>query len=379
MAIRYDAGRFSRVTPTPQGGIRVDAAVSRTGILVYRNPDGSIRREYRPDEEVFHEDSLASLRGAPATQFHPQGMVTAETFRDVAVGYMGDDVRQDGDKVVGSMAIQDSRTVKRIQDKALRELSAGYTCRIENTPGEYQGQRYDAIQRDIRYNHVALLPPGAGRSGPEVALRLDSAGDCIAPEGWTREDQTMKIEIIDGTEYEVGTPAHTKASAARDKARTDAADALTQAEARADAAEAKVKDLEAKAEKEDERIDAAVSARLSLHREALRAGVEVKADASDEDIRRAVIGKVLPSVKLDGKEGAYLEAMFDLAVSQIEQASANGVRADAHSAAGAPPAGDAPQPSKADAARQKMIERGRQAWRADAKTGDGRSVAAVKK
>jgi hypothetical protein len=371
MAIRYDAGRISgKVTRTPQGGLRVPAAVSRTGILEYRNPDGTVRREFRPREEVFHEDSLASLAGAPVTQFHPGGMVSPENFGKVAVGYMGDSARQDGDVVLGTMAIQDGLAVKRVQAKELIELSAGYTCTIDATPGEYLGQRYDAVQREIRYNHVALLPPGAGRSGPEVALRLDAAGDCIAPEDWGRKEETMKIEIINGTEYEVGTDAHRKASAER----KDAADTLARATAERDAAVAKVKDLEARIDGEEARVAATVSARLALHKSAIKAGVEVRDDAKEDDVRRAVIAKILPSVQIEGKTGAYLEALFDVAMGQIEQVSLDGARKDAKDAAEGGNGG--PVERKDEAARQKMIENSRGAWRAD---GPGRAKAPVEK
>lgn len=364
MATRYDVGRFSKVTRTPQGGIRVEAAVARTGILVYKNPDGTSRRELRLPEEVFHVDSLASLKGAPATHFHPGGMVSADNFRELAVGYMAEDVRQDGDKLVGSMLIQDAHMVEKVHTGGLLELSSGYQCRIEDTAGEWNGQRYDAIQRDIRHNHIALLPPGAGRSGPDVSLRLDAAGDCLPAEGWAQET-SMKIEIIDGTEYEVGTDAHTKAVAGRETARKDAADAHVALEARADAAEAQLKEVQEKLDGADARVAEAVKGRLELHRKAVEAGVEVREDATDDDIRRAVIAKVLPGLSLEDREDAYVRASFDLAMGQIGASDLAGLRKDAKDAAEGE--GDKPEAPKDVQARQDMLDRNAKAWRTETK------------
>lgn len=358
MAIRYDSGRFSKVVPTRQGGIRVEAAVSRTGILRYKNPDGSARRELRLPEDVFHEDSLDSLRGAPATHYHPGGMVGPDNFRSVAVGYMADNVRADGATVVGEMLIQDGGMVTKVHEGDLKELSAGYTCRLDETPGEYEGQPYDAIQRDIRFNHVALLPPGAGRSGPEVSLRLDAAGDCTVPDTWAAvEDPSMKIELIDGTEYEIGTDAHATAVSARDEAARKDAEDRAALEARADAAEAALAEAKTHAEGEDARVLSAVEGRLALHRKAVEAGVEIKADATDADIRLAVIAKVLPALDLADREDAYIRASFDLAMDQIGAADLGGLRKTADAASRADAADDAPPVPRSVKARADMLDR----------------------
>jgi hypothetical protein len=55
-----------------------------------------------------------------------------------------------------------------------RQLSPGYDVRLDETPGiTPDGKRYDAIQRDIVYEHIAIVT--AGRQGPDVSLRFDGA------------------------------------------------------------------------------------------------------------------------------------------------------------------------------------------------------------
>jgi uncharacterized protein len=114
----------------------------------------------------------------------------------------------------------------------------GYEVREDHTPGTWNGQAYDLVQRDIRYNHVALLPPGSGRAGRECALRLDSTAAVLDDEQTPRAAQERIDEAI-----------------APQRAR------FYKAEARADAAEAKIAELTAKVAEFESR--AALRARVA--------------------------------------------------------------------------------------------------------------------
>jgi hypothetical protein len=86
---------------------------------------------------------------------------------------------------------------------------------------------------------------------------------------------------------------------------------------RADNAEKDLK--EAKALSADpKRIDEAVQAKVILMDAANRAGVEVKADMSDTDIKKAVITAMYPTAKLDGRDEVYITARFDSAVEDLD-------------------------------------------------------------
>jgi hypothetical protein len=178
---RYDffggIGRFER---TPVGGIRVKARLTRTGVLEYKRPDGTIRRELRLPEEVFKADSVATLNGAPVTDLsHHRSLIDVANWKDAALGH-ADNVRQDGDYIVADLHVNDPEAVALIENGQLHDISCGYRCRMDATPGVWNGTPYDAIQRDIRYNHVAVLPRGRGRAGTDVSLRLDSkSAECV--------------------------------------------------------------------------------------------------------------------------------------------------------------------------------------------------------
>jgi len=85
------------VRKTDEGYLIDSPNVARTGILVYRNDDGSIRRELRLPEDVFHEDSLNSFIGKPITVDHPKGLVTNADVDKYQVGTMLSKGRQDGE------------------------------------------------------------------------------------------------------------------------------------------------------------------------------------------------------------------------------------------------------------------------------------------
>jgi len=105
-----------------------------------------------------------------------------------------------------------------------------------------------------------------------------------------------------------------------------------------------------------------VTAKLAILDAADRAGVEVKKDMSDLDIKKAVIMSVFPAAKLDGKDEIYIAARFDSAMETLES------RADGESrvvAAGGHPKTEGREDSAS--ARQRMIELNNRRSRGDTK------------
>jgi len=125
------------------------------------------------------------LRSAPVTEGHA-AWVTPANWSKFTLGTVSESsVRKDGDLVAAELVVQEGRTIARVDAGELQELSCGYTLDYDPTPGTWNGERYDGVQRNIVYNHVALLPVGQARAGREAALRLDSAdGEAAA---WCEE------------------------------------------------------------------------------------------------------------------------------------------------------------------------------------------------
>lgn len=172
--IRYDRGTLRRPSTTSQGFLRADGIFGRPGIYEYRNDDGTIRRELRLPEEIRDPESLASFADAPVTIGHPpDGEVTAENVRRHEVGAVTGPARPDGEDVAGSVVIKDAAAIKLVKG-GKQELSPGYKIKLDETPGTHPKYgRYDAIQRDIRVNHLAIVD--RARGGSAVRLRMDAA------------------------------------------------------------------------------------------------------------------------------------------------------------------------------------------------------------
>lgn len=67
------------------------------------------------------------------------------------------------------IVIHDTDEMKRC---GYKELSLGYNLDLDETPGEWNGQHYDAIQRNIVVNHLALVQEA--RAGDQARLNIDS-------------------------------------------------------------------------------------------------------------------------------------------------------------------------------------------------------------
>lgn len=358
------AGAVAQVERTPQGGIKAEAYLTRTGVLEYLLPNGQVSRQYRPPEEVFKADSLATLESAPVTDNHPYaqgGFVTPGNFRALSCGH-ATGIGQDGNKVKATVYVQDQSLIAKVLKKDSVEISCGYLCREDWTPGVTpEGEKYDCVHRDIRYNHVAVVPKG--RAGSEVRIKLDSSGRPVSESETETENRkvTHMLTIkIDGTDYPLGTEAEIKAAVAAygryQAAQQGKLDALT-GERDAAREEARL----AKSKASPEAIAEAVRARVALIQSATKAlGSEAMAKLdSDDAIRMAVIAKVYPALKLDGKSGDYMAAMFDAACAHLQAESARdpgGVTKLAN-ALNSPPqnADNAPKLDKAEEARAKML------------------------
>jgi len=173
MVLRLDRLEFPRrAERTPEGYLRCDATVARTGILEYTQPDGSVVREYRPPEEVSSPASLATFGGKTVTLEHPPELLDADNTRQYAVGFTGTEVVYNQGFVRVVVTLTDRNAVESVLRGDTVEVSAGYEVDLDPTPGVTpDGERYDAIQRNIRCNHVAITRQG--RAGPSVRLHLD--------------------------------------------------------------------------------------------------------------------------------------------------------------------------------------------------------------
>lgn len=327
-----DAVSIAGTRRRDDGYLVADARVARTGIQLYAGyevgkPEMAVVRVYRPDSEVFSRDTLASFAHRPVTNDHPAEPVTSDNWKMHAVGNTSDEIARDGAFIRVPLMVSDGATIKAIED-GKRELSAGYTCDLAFEAGQTaDGEAYDAIQKSIRCNHVAIVQ--RGRAGSEVRIG-DGAGKWGAspvtlPTADERTGQmadALRKVLVDGLQVETTdagaqaieklqkdlassaakietlTADHAKAIAAKDAE-------LAKKDAALDAEKAKVLDAAA--------LDKLVQARGDLIAKAKAIAADVKVEGlSDAEIRKAVVVAKLGDEAVKDKAEAYIDARFDI-------------------------------------------------------------------
>jgi len=174
-SMRIDAAvQLGRVAKTPEGYLRGDAIITRTGVFHYQNADGSIRRELRHPDDVFSKASLDSFKMLPITKGHPTDqIVSAGNARELAVGFLGENLVIDGAFLIAPLTVTHADAIAAI-DAGQRALSCGYSVTLTDEAGDYNGERYTHRQINIRGNHVALCD--LGRAGSAARLNMDAFG-----------------------------------------------------------------------------------------------------------------------------------------------------------------------------------------------------------
>lgn len=379
MEPRFDSIPLSDTYFTPEGYLIDNPILTRVGIFEYHNPDGTIRRELRLPEEVFAAESLASYKGKPVILTHEAGLVDVDNVQQEHIGTILSEGIQDGDNVRAQIVIHDAESL----DYGLRELSLGYTQTPDETPGVWNGQPYDAIQRNIQINHLALVEKA--RAGEQARLNIDgeeqggnqmskARKDGLTPEEIARlveeykQRQAQRMQnsnptTDEGTNPEEQTTDEDEADPVKEvKDRRDRRDAsgdcetmdeasgviaqqdediqklldfIAQLQAKIDfdqaSAEEEVKtdgegeNAEANADEGEHQedplnmdsIDAYVNQKIEL----IRLGDKLNMDGLDTmkptEAKKAIIKKVHPNIRLDGKGSAYINAMFDIAKESI--------------------------------------------------------------
>ena len=334
--LRFDkASPLSKPVRLPNGFVRAEGYLTRSGIFVYRDAQGNTVREFRPPEEVFHPDSLASFALVPVTNDHPSDLLTADNAKQYAVGSVSDAVTPDGDKVRAALMITDAAAIAAL-DAGKSELSCGYTADVVQEAGVWQGQPYDAVQRNIRGNHVALVD--AGRAGPACAIRMDAAGaaqeipmgDVMIELGGSQYSvpAEMVAEFVKQVEAKGLKPmmGDAKPAAAAQAASAEMAAVKADAQRKIDALQARLDGLqsEASAKAMREKIASEIREDIAVTELAKRFDAQVSESDSTEVKRRKIIAKIDPSIKLDGKSPEYVGGLLDaLVLARGEQIAAS--------------------------------------------------------
>lgn len=161
---------------TDEGFLTVPVYATKAEVFEYTDDLGKKIRMLRPEEEVLAPASVATLGNKPGTDQHPPvANVNANTIGEYVRAATGPTPVVEGGRIKTMVTVFDAALVKKIQNGA-KEVSCGYRAAVDRTPGVHPTfGPYDAIQRNIRYNHLALgLESGEGRAGSDVRVLMDS-------------------------------------------------------------------------------------------------------------------------------------------------------------------------------------------------------------
>lgn len=357
-------------------GYLIDKPILTTcGIFEYKNRDGSIRRELRLPEHVFDKNSLLSYKGKPIIVTHEAGEVTKNNVSQVEIGTILSEGYKDGNDVRAEIVIHDTDTMRRSN---LKELSLGYTLNLIEESGEYNGEHYDAIQTNIRINHLALVR--SARAGESAKLNIDNKDEGILRGGLKMNDKEETLspeELKEAIElYKKSKDKNVKEEdiklpneesnddvtkkddekkeknegegksvidllekvkenrkKAEDNNETDEKEVIKKQNADIDTLIACIeKLLTEKSEKEEkveessedkaintDEADEIFKQRLSICRIGDKLNLDGLEEKSIIEGKKMIVSKVLPDMRLDGKSEAFIDACYELAINEVKK------------------------------------------------------------
>lgn len=316
-----------------EGFLKVPARISRVGVQSYLAKEMGVKDKdpkavinvYRPEEEVFSDVALSSFASKPVTNNHPPELLTSKNSKHYSVGMSSAEVVKDGIYATTILNIFDDDTIKQIESGKV-ELSNGYTADIEWVQGVTPaGEQYDAIQRNIKGNHVAVVERGRAGSACRVADFLPDTGDEII----------MAQVTIDGVDFEVSdqvaqavekqlaklTDAEEAVKETKSelkKKEDEEEEAKKKAKSTTDSLQAKLDDAVTRIPS-SETLDALVSERAKLVDDALKLQSDFKWEGKDSDtIRKEIVELKCPAVKVEDASVDYITSRFDALLESIE-------------------------------------------------------------
>lgn len=354
---------------TPEGYLIVPATISRPGIQVYKAIElvpsadklpGHLRPNdivsvYRPPEEVFNVDSINSFKNIAVTNNHPPEFLNSKNHKLYSVGTVLSDVLADDKHVQGTIKVTDYETINEINEGKV-DVSAGYHSNVVFEEGVTpEGENYQAVQRDIIGNHVAVVM--RGRAGSEVKLadglddpakqtELRKAEGNVIHHGTeaseTREENSAKKS--GGDDEELGADGVIGASSMNpfgdvqegsgEGASTEEVTVKTMDEVTQELKDAydKIDELtKSNTELSSKVVDQDMLDQLVLDRMDLIdtcKGISPDWDfkgKSNQDIKKEVLRSKLLGVNLEDKSQEYIDAAFDVLKLNVKEAKENKV------------------------------------------------------
>lgn len=336
---------------TPEGYYQGNVVCTGIGVFRYLDKNKKFVQRLRDVDDV--KAATASINCKPITLQHPNQPVNADNVDGLEVGMTANDATFDGLNNRVTVTITGKKAIDAIDRGEVKAFSMGYKCSVVDNDGVWQGVHHDQQQKNIVYNHLALVTKG--RAGDKVNFMVgDSADfadifDMADPEEGEKkptedgnehqdgqpvivndgkagpdvnlkdnnhnQEQSMKTIQLDGVDYQ----ADEKVIEALQAAQNDAAEKLDEIHtllSAVDEKDSQIADLQEKLDKANDEIDEsviddAVNAKLAILDAARAAGIECDSSDDVSDLKRKVIAAAFDGIDVESIEDeASINALY---------------------------------------------------------------------
>ncbi|MCK5236743.1 MAG: DUF2213 domain-containing protein [Deltaproteobacteria bacterium] len=321
------------------GYLKGTAIIAAVGIQTYKTADGKKIRLLRHPDDVFKDESLATMRMLPLVLRHPAKNFTPESLKGKQLGSTGEGIFNDAYYVYAPINVTTDKAQKAIESGDAKELSVGYRAQMLMESGEWQGQPYDARQVNIRGNHLAIVKKA--RAGSKASFVMADGSDYEVnytdmdamlqddidtdlnfndhknnkPKSHKPEVVLMKYTLKNGQVVEADQAfidSHTALLEENTNLRADAATSKATNYAAITAKDVEIKDAKDAALSTDD-VAAAAKQLVDVQDTAKAAGVELKDDMDTQAVKIAVIKKLMPEAEIKDDDATVVNAFYDAA------------------------------------------------------------------
>jgi len=177
----------------------IPTTIAREAVLQYAQGVA-----YRPKDELkesfFTFDHAFVVSGK-----HPEQMLVSKP-KEITGRIQNTVWHEDEAKITGDTVLVKSKNTPQfladVKSGKLKDVSIGFLYTEDWTPGEFQGKKYDFIQRDIVINHVAVGVPQGRCPAPLCGLSVDTATISIGLEPWEENANTIRSGHGDASKAE---------------------------------------------------------------------------------------------------------------------------------------------------------------------------------
>ena len=231
MITRFDTAPINKLTVDSQTGYlhASNVPIARVGVFPYRHADGSWTNEAKLPEDILSDSTVESANNKPVTNDHPiddgaNVLVDKSNSSQYVKGFTADNAHVEGDTLKVGLTIMDPKLINAVQN-GKQELSIGFQTDVEPVSGEYNGAKYDSVQRNIQINHVAVVD--RAREGHNIRITGDSAemvvNDNPGKEKQMPEDK-KKNSVVDDADNTTSNSSSNTSSSSSSSSSTSSSD-----------------------------------------------------------------------------------------------------------------------------------------------------------